>query len=265
MDLEPRARQPVLDYVKEKWGTDRVCQIRTKTSFKPKGAIRDVCRVLGKPIKFAEEITSLIPPSKHGIELKFQECIEAESKLLDPKYKEVVDIVRKIEGITRHYGIHAAGLCISPVPLVDLLPIELVTSHGKKVQTSQYSMEEVEEIGLIKLDLLNLRNLTSIKVACEKIGMEPDDIPLDDPLVYKAINNKLDLSGIFQFEASTGVAALLRDIRPEKIEDIAACTSLFRPGPLASKMDRQYLRNRASGEGQSGVPCEKEIFKRRSR
>ena len=258
-DVEASRREEVVLWIKERWGEDKVCLISNRTQLKPKSAIWDVCRVLGKPLTFSKALADLIPPGIHGKELTLEESIKQEPKLADDKYEDVISLVGKLEGVTRQFGTHAAGICVSPIPLTELIPTRI--KDGLVI--SQFTKDEVEEIGLIKLDLLGLRNLTIVNECCKKLGLDPYQLPEDDPEVYKAINEGLDLTGIFQFEGSAGMGSLLRKMKPETVGDLSIVTAVFRPGALGSKMDQLILNNKfnLTEVKKTGIPQLDEILR----
>ena len=227
-------RQEVIDYVIEKYGADHVCQIITFGTMKARAAVRDVGRVLRVPYGDVNRIAKLIP-GELGMTLDRAVQLSAPLRAAmaeDARVNEMIDIARKLEGMPRHSGTHAAGVVISAAPLCDIIPLQ----RNDDTVTTQYPMGAVEELGLLKMDFLGLRNLTIIEYACDMVqtssGIRPDmrAIPLDDEAVYHMIGEG-DTDGVFQLE-SAGMRNLLRELKPNRFEDIIACISLYRPGPM---------------------------------
>lgn len=227
-------RQEVIDYVIEKYGADHVCQIITFGTLKARAAIRDVGRVLRVPYGEVNRIAKLVPGDL-GMTLDKALSISAPLRAAmeeDVRVAEMIDIARKLEGMPRHSGTHAAGVVISAKPLFEIIPLQ----KNDETVTTQYPMGAVEQLGLLKMDFLGLRNLTIIEDACDLIaqtaGARPDmrGIPLDDMKVYDMMGQG-DTDGVFQLE-SAGMRSLLRDLKPNCFEDIIACISLYRPGPM---------------------------------
>jgi DNA polymerase-3 subunit alpha len=228
-------RPEVIDYVTNKYGAASVSQIITFGKLKAKAAIRDVGRVLGMTFAEVDVIAKLIP-EKLGITLS--DAIKEEPKLremmdMDPKISTLLDLALKIEGLSRHASIHAAGVVISDKPLVELAP--LYKGEGTE-NIIQYDMKIAEKIGLIKFDFLGLKTLTLIQHAFELIkknrGLElsTKNISLSDPKIYQ-IMSEGDTSGIFQFEGD-GISDLIQKVKPTCFEDITAINALYRPGPM---------------------------------
>ena len=248
-------RETVINYVKEKYGHDCVCQIITFGTMMAKGVIKDVARVLGFPFQDANAITDLIP---NQLKITLNDAIEQESKLKElidsnPKVKELFDICFKLEGLTRHASKHAAGVVISPEPLHTVLPLYIPAKTDELV--TQYAMTELESVGFLKMDFLGLKNLTVIQRTLNAIkknhGVEIDldQLPLDDPKAFDLLKNG-QTSGVFQFE-SEGIKEVMRKLSPEKFEDLIAVNALYRPGPLGSGMvddfiDRKHGRKKTT-------------------
>ncbi|NLW07031.1 MAG: DNA polymerase III subunit alpha, partial [Clostridia bacterium] len=211
-----------------------------------RAAVRDVGRVLGVPLSEVDRIAKMVP-MELGITL--ERALEGSSELKEiyrtsAAVKELLDTARAIEGMPRHASTHAAGIVISQEPLTHYLPLQ---KSGEAV-TTQYPMQAVEELGLLKMDLLGLRTLTVIGHACAAIranrGHELDleNLPLDDKPTYKLLATG-ESSGIFQLESS-GMRAILKELKPERFEDIIALVALYRPGPLGSGMVEDYIRRK---------------------
>ncbi len=228
-------RQEVIDYVTQKYHASNVAQIITFGKLKAKAAIRDVGRVLGLTYPEVDIIAKLIP-EKIGITL--QQAIKDEPRLQDlmdndPKVSTLLDLARKIENLSRHASIHAAGVIISDLPLIELAP--LYKGEGNE-NIVQYDMKRAEKIGLIKFDFLGLKTLTLIDDALDFVEknrgkvIATRDISMSDPAIYKLMSEG-DTAGIFQFEGD-GISDLITKVQPTCFEDITAINALYRPGPM---------------------------------
>ncbi len=228
-------RQEVIDYVNRKYGEDHVAQIITFGTMAAKAAIRDVGRALGMPYQNVDKIAKLVPNDLH---MTLQKALEISADLKeqyhsDPKIKELIDTALKVEGMPRHSSVHAAGVVIAPEPVTNFVPV----AKPEESVVTQFTMTTLEELGLLKMDFLGLRNLTAIH-DCEKAVQKriPDfDIsaaPEDDPAVYEMLG-KGQAQGVFQFE-SAGMRGVLVALGPKSIEDLTAVISLYRPGPMDS-------------------------------
>lgn len=248
IDFCIEGRETVIEYIKNKYGHDKVCQIITFGTMLAKGVIKDVARALGFPFEESNMITSLIPDQ---LKITLAEAIEQEPRLKtlianNPKIKHIFDIAFKLEGVTRHASKHAAGIVITPEKTDDMLPIFIPTKEDAIV--AQYAMSELESIGFLKIDLLGLKNLTLIKNTIDIIKKECnvfidiDHIPLDDPKTFALIQAG-KTSGVFQLE-SEGLKEVLRKLQPDKFEDIIAVNALYRPGPLGSGMVDDFILRR---------------------
>ncbi|MBI2352743.1 DNA polymerase III subunit alpha [Candidatus Dependentiae bacterium] len=248
IDFCIEGREVVIDYIKKKYGHDKVCQIITFGTMLAKGVIKDVARALGLTFEESNMITSLVPDQ---LKITLTEAIEQEPKLKqlisnNPKIKHIFDIALKLEGVTRHASKHAAGIVITPEKTDDMLPIFIPTKDDAIV--TQYAMSELESIGFLKIDLLGLKNLTLIKKTIDLIKKEQnsiidiDHIPLDDSKTFHLIQAG-KTSGVFQLE-SEGLKEVLRKLQPDKFEDIIAVNALYRPGPLGSGMVDDYILRR---------------------
>lgn len=246
-------RNEVMAYVINKYGADKVAQIGTYATFKPRGSLRSFARVLEHPQSVGDELAAMVPPNVAGKTLTFDEVIEAEPKILKTQYQDVVDLARAAEGLVSQAGIHAAGVVISDKPLTDYVP--LFCGKHDEVAT-QFDMHGVEEVGLVKYDFLGLKNLTVIQDTINMIktlhGVEVDisTIDPDDQEVFKKVFQRGNLAGVFQFETSSGFRDLCIKVRPESIDDLSDITSLFRPGPLGTGLVDKYV------DGRNGKPIE---------
>ncbi|MHB8572754.1 MAG: DNA polymerase III subunit alpha [Candidatus Dormibacteria bacterium] len=242
IDFSKGGRDRVIRYVVERYGADRVAQIVTFQRMMSSQAIRDVARVLEVPVEDAMRITNLVRKTQgkpHGIEQEMNENPEFRT-LVDsnPSYQQVVEIARGLEGVARNAGVHAAGVVIGPEPLANIVPLTRVprardTEAGALTMT-QYDMNAVQKIGLLKMDFLGLRNLDII-VDCVRYVEETtgevidiDQVPLDDARTFELMSNA-DTLGTFQLEGQ-GMRRLLDQMRPTRFEDVIVIVSLFRPG-----------------------------------
>jgi DNA polymerase-3 subunit alpha len=247
IDFSVRGRERVMRYVTEKYGTDRVAQIVTFGKMFPRAATRDAARVLGHDYGAGDRLAKLIPDPQQGRPPSFEDCLAPGSELrtaydTDPTAKQIVDVAKGLEGIVRNSSIHAAAVVIADRPLTDIVPLQLADAgtgpDGEKVYrtVTQFSMKPIEEIGLLKMDFLGLRNLDVIEDALDIIersaGVRPDmaRLPLDDPRTYEMLA-KGDSVGVFQFE-SEGMQEALKKVRPTEFDDLVALVSLYRPGAM---------------------------------
>lgn len=257
-------RGEIIEYVINKYGQDRVSQIGTSAIFKPRGSLRAFARVLGKPISVGDYLASLIPPDDAGKALSFEKVIEREPKILDPEYNDVVSLARAAENLISQNGVHAAGIVISDEPLTEYVP--LFCGKHEEVAT-QFDMHGIEDIGLVKYDFLGLKNLTSIQKTIDLIkhtkGIDIDigNINEQDSSVFKDIFHQGDLAGVFQFETSSGFKELCIKVRPESIKDLAAISSLYRPGPIKAKLLQKYVDGRNGGYIEYAIPGLEPILK----
>ena len=238
-------RQKVIEYTRQKYGSDHVAQIVTFGRMAARLAIRDVGRVLEVPLADVDKIAKLIPMGSTIAEA-MEQIPELKRYYGQESFRELLDIAAKIEGTARHSGIHAAGVVISKDPLIESVP--MIEKDGQLV--TQYWKDDLESIGLLKMDFLGLRNLTMIDKSLrliEKshhIKLNMETLSLDDPDTFTLLS-KGDSIGIFQLE-SQGMQKLLRALQPTTFEDIIALLALYRPGPLGSGMDKDFV-NRKHG------------------
>lgn len=252
-DFGKESRDQVLDYVVSKYGEAHVAQIGTFGRMKARGAIRDTARTLGYSYNVGETLANLIPPPKHGKPIPLDKSYEMVPELQDYRAKEnseeshILENAERVEETIRSVGIHASGAVISPVPLNQIVP--LFRGSDDEVVT-QFEMNNIEEIGLIKFDFLGLRTLDVIHKTIELVkrhhGVDivMEDIPQDDELTFQKFREG-DTVGIFQLETSSGIRDLLIQIQPTELEDIVALVAMYRPGPLSSDGLSDYLRVRA--------------------
>jgi DNA polymerase-3 subunit alpha len=247
IDFCIEGRERVIEYIRDKYGHDKVCQIITFGTMLAKGVIKDVARSVGLPFEDSNAITNLIPDHAKTL----TEALEQESRLKDlmegnPKVQKIFDIAFKLEGLTRHASKHAAGIVISPDPIEEVLPVYVPAKSTELV--AQYAMSELESIGFLKIDLLGLKNLTLIDhvvaLVLQNYGIQINinKLPLDDAKTFALICAG-NTSGVFQLE-SDGLKEVLRKLQPDKFEDIIAVNALYRPGPLGSGMVEDYIERR---------------------
>jgi DNA polymerase-3 subunit alpha len=256
VDFCERRRGEVIDYVTRKYGRENVAQIITFGTMKAKAVVRDVGRVLEMPYADVDRIAKQIPPA---LDMTLEKAL-AENPILrdmaanDPKVKEVIDIGKRLEGMSRHASVHAAGVVIAPGPITDYAPLY---KGARDEITTQWNMKEVDRVGLLKMDFLGLSTLTLIRDCLteikrtEGIDLDVDTIPLDDPKTYKVFADGAAY-GIFQFESS-GMRDLLRRSKPESLGDLIALNALYRPGPLRSGMVDDWV---ARKQGKTEVKYE---------
>jgi DNA polymerase-3 subunit alpha len=234
-DFADIRREDVINYVAEKYGRDHVSQIITFGTMAARAAVRDVGRVLDAGYDFCDKLAKMIP-----MMMKLPEALEqvAELKQIyrqDPQAKQILDYAKRLEGCARHASTHACGILITKDPLTEYTPIQYASSTDRTV-ICQYSLHPVEDLGLLKMDFLGLKNLTiiesAIRIIKETKGVEIDinEIPLDDELTFQLFQ-KGETTGVFQFESS-GMKRYLRDLKPTNLEDIIAMVALYRPGPM---------------------------------
>ncbi len=235
MDFADIRRGEVLNYVGEKYGHDHVAQIITFGTMAARAAVRDVGRVLDEPYEFCDRLSKSIP-----MFTKLEDAIKNVPEVKefynnDPAAKRILDYALRLEGVARHSSTHACGVLITKDPLTSYVPIQYASSSDKSI-ISQYSLHPIEDLGLLKMDFLGLKNLTIIESALKIIkntrGLEIniDDIPLDDKATYQLFKDG-ETTGVFQFESS-GMKRYLRELKPSIFEDIIAMVALYRPGPM---------------------------------
>ncbi|MDW7771821.1 MAG: DNA polymerase III subunit alpha [Desulfobulbaceae bacterium] len=247
VDFCKERRDEVIDYVRNKYGQEaHVAQIVAYGSMKARAAIRDVGRVLEIPLQKVDRIAKLVPEE---LKITLDKAIGKEPRLREAMkeqdIRELLDIAQTLEGLSRHKTIHAAGVVISPAPMVEYLP--LCIGQNKEILT-QYDMKYTEKTGLIKFDFLGLKTLTVIDRALKLIRLDIgtdvqlDTIPMDDPKTYSLLC-KADSLGVFQLE-SDGMRDLLKRMRPEQFSDLIALVALYRPGPLESGMVATFVETK---------------------
>jgi DNA polymerase III subunit alpha len=247
-------RDRVIDYVAQKYGRERVSQIITYGTMAAKAVVRDVGRVLGMPYGYVDRIAKLIP-FELGITLDAALEKEPELKRLyqdEDEVRNLIDLARSLEGLTRNAGMHAGGVVIAPSVLTDFAPLYCDAAGGSVV--TQFDKDDVEAAGLVKFDFLGLRTLTIIDRAAQLINreraagealLEVSALPMDDAPTY-ALLRSCRTTAVFQLE-SRGMKDLIRRLQPDRFEDIVALVALFRPGPLQSGMVDDFINRKHAG------------------
>jgi len=245
IDFCGRRRDEVISYVTHKYGQDSVCQIITFGTMAARQAVRDVGRALEVPLPEVDRIAKMIPFGQDASIDGALQNIPQFRELRDqkPKIANLMAIAKRLEGQVRHPSIHAAGIVITPQPLVEFMPLY---QSVKGEITTQFPMQDIETIGLLKMDLLGLRNLTVIQDTVDLIARDTgeqvdlDSIPLDDDKTFHLFQAG-NTDGVFQFE-SQGMKDLLRNFKPEEFRDLIALNALYRPGPLQSGMTDDFIK-----------------------
>ena len=247
IDFSVRGRERVIRYVTDKYGKESVAQIVTFGKMFPRAATRDAARVLGHDYGAGDRLAKLIPDPIMGRPPSFEDCLKPGQPLRaeadrDPVARQIVDVAQGLEGIVRNSSIHAAAVVIADRPLTDIVPLQIADAgtdeNGEKVfrTVTQFSMKPVEQLGLLKMDFLGLRNLDVIEDALDIIerssGERPDMamLPLDDAKTYEMMSRGESV-GVFQFE-SEGMRETLKKVRPTELEHLIALNALYRPGPM---------------------------------
>jgi len=259
MDFDERYRTDVINYAIEKYGQDKVAHIVTFATIKAKQAIRDAARVLGLPFSSGDKVAKLMPPMILGNTATISECLELDqdnnsgyskeffsaSEELRKEYgsdsevKKIIDIALGLEGLRRQDGIHAAAIVISPEKITNYLPIQRKGENSEIV--TQYEMHTVEQLGLLKMDFLGLRNLSILDRTIELIGdpqFDIDNVLLDDPKTFKLFSEGR-MTGVFQLESRVA-QTVSKNLNPKRFEDIVPLVALIRPGPLGAGMHNEF-------------------------
>ncbi|MGC9599269.1 MAG: DNA polymerase III subunit alpha [Minisyncoccia bacterium] len=242
IDFADARRDEVLAYAREKYGEDRVARIITFGTMAARAAIRDAGRAMGYSYTFCDQIAKLIPfnPTQGMKEGWLDECLKRVQELkalydANPEAKKLIDTARHLEGVARHASVHACGTVIAKEPLMERVPLQFAPQE-KNIIITQFEMHAIEDLGLLKIDLLGLKNLTiiedTIRLVKELRGetVTISQIPLDDKKTF-ALLQKADTTGVFQFESS-GMRRYMKEIDPTVLEDLIALVALFRPGPM---------------------------------
>ncbi|MEK9157751.1 MAG: DNA polymerase III subunit alpha [Patescibacteria group bacterium] len=242
MDFADNRRSEVIEYAKKKYGEDKVAQIGTFGTMLARGAVRDVARALGKGYDIGDRIAKIIPMGSQGFPMTIEKAMELEPLLrnmyeTDAEAKQIIDISQKLEGTVRHVSVHAAGVVISPKPLIEYVPIQY-DPKGEDNLITQYDMYTVGEdgVGLTKLDFLGIRNLAILENAVHlvkihrNIDIDIEKIPFNDKKTFNMLA-KGETIGLFQLNGEA-MTKHLKDLKPTTIHDINAMVALFRPGPM---------------------------------
>jgi DNA polymerase III subunit alpha len=254
MDFDERRRDEVIRYVASKYGSDHVAQIITFQTIKGKQGIRDSARVLGFPASVGDRLCKMYPAAVLGREHPIDEALRLSPELRDsyerePESREIVDSARALEGLRREDSVHAAGVVIGDAPLVNYLPLKLSKDSrddSRRIVT-QFDMHGVEKLGLLKMDFLGLRTLSVIEDTLSHlrrigIDLDIDHVPLDDEGVYEMLDGGVT-TGVFQLEGA-GMRSLIKQLSPDRFEDLMALVALYRPGPLNAGMHVEYAERK---------------------
>ena len=256
IDFCERRRGEVIDYVTRKYGRENVAQIITFGTMKAKAVVRDVGRVLEMPFADVDKVAKQIPAA---LDMTLDKALDESESLRqmeqsDPKIRELLQVARRLEGMTRHASVHAAGVVIAPRAISEYAPLY---KGARDEIVTQWSMKEIERVGLLKMDFLGLSTLTLIADAVAEVErttgrkLAIEDLPLDDAATYQ-IFQEGQTYGIFQFESS-GMRAILRKAKPQRLDDLIALNALYRPGPLRSGMVDDFI---ARKQGKTEVKYE---------
>jgi len=254
LDFTDTRRDEVLAYVRDKYGADRVAQIITFGTMMARAAVRDAGRAMGFPYGFCDQIAKLLPLNVNSRMTDLKTALEVVPELKEmykknADAKRLLDAAVKLEGTARHASVHACGVVISDEPLIDIMPLQKAP-QGENTVITQFEFHNVEDMGLLKMDFLGLKNLTIIEKTLRLIkelhgeDVDIDKIPLDDPVVFKLLQ-AADTTGVFQLESS-GMRHYLKDMKPTSLEDIIAMISLYRPGPI--ELIPQYINRKFGRE-----------------
>jgi len=239
MDFADNRRDEMIEYVKEKYGEDKVAQIGTFGTMMARGAVRDVARALAYPYSVGDRISKMIPIGSQGMPMTIDHAMEIvpelrEAYAKEKDTKEIIDLAKKLEGCVRHISVHAAGVVIAPQPIYEYMPTQLDPKGGKII--TQYDMYSAEEAGLLKFDFLGIRNLAILSDAISlvkkfyNVDIDIERIPLDDKKTFELLAEG-QTEGLFQLNGS-GMTRYLKELKPTSIHDINAMVALYRPGPM---------------------------------
>ncbi len=242
LDISDDRRDDLIRHLKAVYGDDKVAQICTFGTMKAKAAVRDVGRVLGLPYSSVDRIAKIIPEGSQGFPMTIKKALDTTPELKkekdsDPATIKLLDLAQKIEGNARHISVHAAAVVIAPKALTNFTPLQLEPGGGDKIIT-QYEMHACEDVGLIKLDILGIRNLSILANAVtlikqiRNINIDIKTVPLDDTNTFQMLASGQTF-GVFQLSGG-GITKYLVDLKPERIDDLMAMVALYRPGPMAS-------------------------------
>ena len=247
IDFCMNRRGEVIEYVTHKYGRENVAQIITFGTMAAKAAIKDVGRAMDMPYSDVDRIAKMVPTT---LNIKLDDALKEsvalqEAYQKDPQVRQLLDTARKLEGLVRNSGVHAAGVVISPRPLIELVPLH--KTKNDEIVTA-FDMVAIEKMGLLKMDFLGLTTLTilddTLKLIAQKgLTLKLDDIPLEDQATYEKVFHKGLTSGVFQFE-SHGMRDVLRRYQPNSIEDLTALNALYRPGPIQGGMIDDFIERK---------------------
>lgn len=240
LDVADNKRQDMLYHIIEQYGTNSVAQVCTFGRMMAKGAVRDTARVLGYEYAIGDKISKLIPMGSQGFPMSIDKALNTTPDLksiynTDPDAKKILDTAKQIEGCARHISVHACAIVISPEDITNFCPTQVETGGDKTI--TQYEMHAVEDVGLIKFDILGIRNLSILGSAVvnvrktKNINIDLRKIPLDDAKTF-AMLSKGNTMGTFQL-GGEGMTKWLKELKPERVEDLMAMVALYRPGPMA--------------------------------
>jgi DNA polymerase-3 subunit alpha len=239
MDFADVRRDEIIEYAKQKYGSEKVAQIGTFGTMMARAAARDITRVMNHEYAIGDRIAKMIPMGSQGFPMTIKKAMELTPELAaayknEEKTREILDLAQKLEGSARHVSVHAAGVVISPEPLTEYVPLQR-EPNGEKIIT-QYEMHAVEDVGLLKMDFLGIRNLSILNRAVDliqaiyKTKIDLDNLPLEDKKTYELLARG-ETMGLFQL-GGNGMTKYLKELKPTTIFDIMAMIALFRPGPM---------------------------------
>ncbi|HTC93665.1 MAG TPA: DNA polymerase III subunit alpha [Terriglobales bacterium] len=248
IDFCMNRRGEVINYVTQKYGREQVAQIITFGTMAAKAAIKDVGRAMDMPYNEVDRIAKMVPTT---LNISLDDALKDSPPLQtayenEPQVKELLDTARKLEGLVRNAGVHAAGVVIAPEPLINLVPLH--RTKNEEIVTA-FDMKAIEKMGLLKMDFLGLTTLTIVDDALKLIeqregkSVDLNQIPLDDPLTYEKVFHTGLTSGVFQFE-SHGMRDVLRRYKPNAVEDLTALNALYRPGPIQGGMIDDFIERK---------------------
>ncbi len=238
LDFQDDRRDEVIKYVTQKYGYDHVAQIVTFGTLGARGSLRDVGRALGLPYPDVDRVARMVPFGAKTISEALDNSVElSDTYAKDPPYRDLIDKAQKLEGVARHASTHAAGVVISQEPLTDYVPLQRASKgDGNDIAVTQFAMEPIAKLGLLKMDFLGLINLTILGKALEFMAQtsgvrtELQDIPLDDKATFDLLSTG-ETTGIFQLE-SAGMRRHIKELKPNSVNDVSAMIALYRPGPM---------------------------------
>jgi len=251
-DICQESRPRVIEYIRERYGQENVAQICTFDTLGIKGGLRDIGRVLGYSVAECGNLVGQVPAAIHGKQPDLERTKQEAPQIFQGQIgSEILRSLERLEGVSQNISIHPAGLIISNTPLIDIVPL----CYGKEKDKilTQYDMDSCEAVGLVKFDFLGLRTLTVVKEILQNINprlpkkIDLDTIDLEDEKVYNDLCSG-DTAGVFQFQGSSGFRELVLKLQPRSMEDLAAATALFRPGPLEAGYTEAYVKRRNGEE-----------------